>query len=235
MQIYLLLMVLAGIVAMDTTAGPQILISEPVASCTLVGFLFGKPEMGFMIGMLFQLIWFDYMPLGAVRFTDSNMAALISTVSLFSAERFFGFTESATKVAIIPALLYGVATGFIGLYLTTQIRHIRSRFSESIVFRLERGEKVSVAGFHLAGLSLSFLRGVFMALLLIPAGTIFCGLLTFLPVSFVGGLSSAIPMMWGTACAAAFTLYWIKGDKKPLLLGVIGGFVWVLMIIGRHG
>ena len=74
-----------------------------------------------------------------------------------------------------------------------------------------------------------------MAIILIPIGTIFCGITAFLPVSLVDGLSYAMPMIWGTACAAAFTLFWIRSDKKFLLLGFIGGFAWILIIISHHG
>ncbi len=56
METYLVLFLLAGIVAMDTTSGPQILLSEPLVSCSALGLLFGNPETGLMLGTFFQLV-----------------------------------------------------------------------------------------------------------------------------------------------------------------------------------
>ena len=155
METYLVLILLAGIVAMDTTSGPQLLISEPIISCLIIGILFGKPQTGFMLGMFFQLLWLGYMPLGAVSFIDGNMAALISTASLFTAEKVFEFTETLSKAAVIPAMFYAVLVGITGLYLTRIIRKRNSRRSEKLILRLETGEIPSITMWHFAGVGSS--------------------------------------------------------------------------------
>jgi PTS system mannose-specific IIC component len=230
MQPYLVLVVLAGIVAMDTTSGPQILISEPVVSCSVLGLLFGRPETGLLIGTIFQLLWFGSLPLGAVRLTDSNMAALICTASLFSAAEIFDFTVKTLQTAIIPALLFGLVCGMVGLQLTTGLRRINGRRSERMVFRLERGDILSISRWHFVGVVSSFLRGALMAVVLVPIGTIVCGLTSFIPGSIVNGISYAVPMIWGIVCASAVFVYWSRGIKKPLCVGFAGGFLWILMV-----
>ena len=232
---YIVLLILAGIVAMDTTSGPQFLISEPVVSCAALGLLFGRPEMGLMLGMFFQLLWFGYMPLGAVRFTDSNMAALISTASLFISAGIFGFNRETIAAAVIPALFFGVAAGFIGSYFRTYVRRLNSRLSEIMMSRLVKGGELSICRWHFIGVGSSFLRGMLMALVLIPAGTVLCGLTIFLPAAFIKGMALSVPMIWGTACASAVIVCVLKGNKKPLLVGAVGGILWVLMIISRTG
>ena len=74
-----------------------------------------------------------------------------------------------------------------------------------------------------------------MALVLVPAGTLLCGIISLLPGSIVTGISLSVSIIWGTVCASAITVYWLKGNKKPLVLGSVGGLIWVLMIISRKG
>lgn len=89
MGLYPVLILWGGIVALDTTSGPQLMISEPIVSCSLLGVIFGAPETGLMLGILFQLLWLGYLPLGGTLFTDNSMAAYISTASVFAASQFF--------------------------------------------------------------------------------------------------------------------------------------------------
>ncbi len=56
MEITLVLILMGGIVALDTTSGPQMLISEPIVTCSTLGLLFGRFETGLIMGMFFEAI-----------------------------------------------------------------------------------------------------------------------------------------------------------------------------------
>lgn len=228
METYLILLILAGMVAMDTTSGPQIFISEPIVSCSILGLLFGKPETGLIIGIFFQLFWLGYLPLGAVRLTDSNMAAFISSASLFTAAEIFGFTDRILVAGIIPALLFGIAAGFVGLHLTTAVRQRNGRQSEIFLSRLEKDSIQSVSGWHMAGIGLSFLRGFLMALILVPLGAAVCGLTVLAPDLLIDSITLSAPVIWGAACASAVMIFVLRGKIIPLILGAVGGFIWIL-------
>ncbi|MDZ7376332.1 MAG: PTS sugar transporter subunit IIC, partial [candidate division KSB1 bacterium] len=53
----LLVSFIGGIVAMDTAAAWQIMISQPVVACPLLGWLLGDVELGLTIGILLELPW----------------------------------------------------------------------------------------------------------------------------------------------------------------------------------
>ena len=211
-----------------------------------------------MIGIFFQLLWLGDMPLGATRITDSKMAAFVAAASLFTAAEIFNFTKVTVTAAILPALLFGYTSGIIGLHMTNIVRNINGKRSDCMISRLEQGDNkvinnkgitsrrdvacnvsksalVSINRCHLAGVGSSFLRGVFMALVLVPAGTLTCGMISLLPGSSTDVACNVSSMVWGTVCASAVSVYWLKGNKKPLITGLIGGLIWVLMIIGRKG
>lgn len=228
MEPYIWAILIAGLISSDTTSGPQILVAEPLVSCTIAGALFGDIATGLMIGSLFQLLCFGYMPLGAARFFDSNMASYLGTVSLFTAMRFNGFTSEQLAAAILPAFLISVPIGRAGLWLTTRMRHKNNQLCEIYIDRLDRGEFPSVTAWHLLGIVRSYLRGVIMALALVPVGAVACGLVVLLPGSMVHVMSHTAPMLFGTVCAAAAYVYWTRHDRKPLVLGAMGGILWVM-------
>jgi len=232
MESYLLLILLAGFVAMDTTGGPQMLISEPLITCSIVGLIFGMPRAGLMIGMLFQLLWFGYMPLGAVRIPDTNMGALIAVASLLASIDIFGLSGDSVATAVIPAVVWGAVAGKIGSRMQAVVRRRNSRYSERITESLERGESVSIFKWHLLGLGSSFFRGVAMTVVLVPPGLVICGAVLLLPPVIIEGTTASIHLLWGTACASAVIISVLKGRVKPLIFGAACGAIWLLTLTG---
>ncbi len=231
MEIPAVLILIAGIVAMDTTSGPQILISEPVVSCSILGILFGIPESGLMIGVLYQLLWLGYMPLGATRLADGNMAAFISTGALFTASGIFEFTGSVMDAAIIPSMLFAVCVAYLGLHLTYRVRKLNGKRNDKYRSHIEKGENLSVAGYHLLGIGTSVLRGILMALVLVPAGALMIGMVRFMPSKLISAMEYSSLIIWGSVSASALVFFWLKGKQKILLLGSFGGLIWMLFFI----
>lgn len=180
MEVYLLIAVLAGIAAMDTTSGPQFLFSEPIVTCPIIGYLLGAPDTGLVMGMFFQLLWLGYLPLGTVHFLDSNMAAFITTASLITADKIFNLHGVYSSAAFIFATLFGVGVGFIGMKATTYERKLNcNRFEKSL-----SGEPFGTNKFlrlHLKGIASSFLKGIILFIFLVPIGTLLIGCVRFLP------------------------------------------------------
>ena len=67
-----------GMVALDTTAVLQVLISHPLVSCSVVGFLLGNFKIAFMIGVVLELIWLNELPVGAAPFSEGNIGATVA-------------------------------------------------------------------------------------------------------------------------------------------------------------
>jgi mannose/fructose/N-acetylgalactosamine-specific phosphotransferase system component IIC len=228
MELYPVLLVMAGIVTMDTTAGPQFLVSEPFVSCSLLGLLFGNIEAGLTLGILFQLLWFGYLPLGTVHYTDSNLAAFISTASVFTAADFFGFEGVLLNASFVPAMLLAVIIGNFGLYIRNLERRLNGERSDSIIKRLENGEQPSIAVAHMTGIGIAFFKGVMMTLLFVPLGTILIGFLRFLPSPLLNAMAEASMMVTGAAAASAVMFYWVKRRHRYIFAGLVGGFLWIL-------
>ncbi len=234
MDFWPVVILLGGIVSMDTTAGPQVMVSEPLVSCTLLGVVFGMPETGVLLGILFQLLWLGYMPLGAVRFTDHDMAAFVATASLLAAVRVFGMDARMARAAVLPAMLFGILVGAVGLRLTDYLRQWNGNLSDRVMEEFESGGVTNIGRWHLLGMGMMFLKGAGMTILFVPAGVVTCGLVRFLPFGVQQALMGGSLVILGAVSASALHFYWQNGKRRYLLLGALGGVAWFFMAL-IHG
>ena len=58
-----------GFLSLDTTIAFQMLISQPIFSCGILGWIFGNPALGIEIGIMMQLLWINIIPSGATTFS----------------------------------------------------------------------------------------------------------------------------------------------------------------------
>ena len=55
-------MLMGFVVGMDTTAAFQIMVSQPLVACTLLGWMVGDPVTGALVGVVTQLLWMGKLP-----------------------------------------------------------------------------------------------------------------------------------------------------------------------------
>ena len=72
-----LLSILAGAVALDTTAAFQLMFSQPLVAGTCAGLIVGYPEVGLLVGTVLQLVWVGTLPVGGTPFPDTGLAAVV--------------------------------------------------------------------------------------------------------------------------------------------------------------
>ena len=68
---------LIGFLGLDTTIAFQVLISQPLFSCSILGWLLGNAQLGIEIGIMMQLFWLNVVPVGAVIFLEGNIASMV--------------------------------------------------------------------------------------------------------------------------------------------------------------
>ncbi|HET9869780.1 MAG TPA: PTS sugar transporter subunit IIC [bacterium] len=76
---WLLLPALLGLVSLDVSAVGQFMVSRPIVTGPLVGFLLGQPALGLEMGALIEIIWIGDLPVGAHLPIDIMMLAGVST------------------------------------------------------------------------------------------------------------------------------------------------------------
>lgn len=151
----LLLTLLGGVVALDTTSVGQFMLSRPLASGVLAGWILGDPVQGLLVGGVLEVLYIMIFPIGGGRFPEAGPATVVA-VSAASAA---GWGPGAGLAA---GILLGVVWSYLGGLSVGVQRHLNGRIApDPFAEGLSPGQ---VARDHLAAIGLDFVRGVLVTL-----------------------------------------------------------------------
>lgn len=100
---WLLLGALGALLFLDAWPVGQTMLSRPIVIGPLAGVVLGAPGEGLFWGAVFEAVYLGVLPIGAARYPDAGLAALVGTVV---ASRGDGAESAAYLVAV--ALMAGV-------------------------------------------------------------------------------------------------------------------------------
>ena len=217
---------LGGLLALDTTAVLQILISQPLVAGTILGWVLGDVQLGMQMGFLLQLLWLYQLPVGAAKIPQGNLASIIAVILIFQLDRFL---DSYLNILLLLVILYTLLVSRLGIKLITTIRNWNIRLLNRATGCLDKG-RISALG-----------RINFLALLLhfiIVVGVIY--LSVFFGKVVIKYLIPAIPMEWdsyaryiqiaviGSGIGLTLNLYKERKNLKFLALGAALGILIVV-------
>lgn len=116
---YLLPSVVMGILALDTTIAFQILLSQPIFACPIIGWLLGNPQLGFETGVIMQLLWLHILPVGSTIFPEGNIASMIICAVTIQFDHL-----PYPNLIFTSAVLIGILVSHIGAWVTVLDRKI---------------------------------------------------------------------------------------------------------------
>lgn len=124
-----LLALFGAIVYLDTTAAFQFMVCQPIIACPVYGIIAGRPEVGLFFGLIFQLLWLRALPIGAARFPEGNLGALVATAL---ATTIPPAPDGRTALVVLAvASLAGLLTAGLGRDLTASVRHLLKYLADS--------------------------------------------------------------------------------------------------------
>jgi mannose/fructose/N-acetylgalactosamine-specific phosphotransferase system component IIC len=156
------LALLGGLVIVDETAFLQVMISRPIVAGAIVGWVLGDISNGLFFGSIFELIYLDILPVGAVRFPDSGLATVVGAGVLIVSARLF---PDQIIVLWFVATLMAIVAGWIGGWSITFLRKRNNILVDKVETRLEEG-KLWAVDYHTVGILFSFLRGALLTFIL---------------------------------------------------------------------
>lgn len=154
MSDWLAVAVLGGLVGLDTTSFPQVMISRPLVAGTLTGAVLGDPVAGVAVGFIMEAFALLVLPIGATRYPESGTATVAAV----------GAYVAVAGVPLVPGALtvvvaFGLAWEWLGGETVILLRRQNGRLleqSEGVpARRLER--------LHLTAMALDFVRGAVVA------------------------------------------------------------------------
>lgn len=148
-----LLALLGGVVALDTTSVGQLMLSRPLVSGVLAGWILGDAAQGLLVGGVLEAIHIMIFPIGGGRFPEAGPATVVAVAAASMA----GWGSGAGLAA---GTLLGVAWSHLGGLSVVLQRHLNGRIApDPFTESLSPGQVVRD---HLAAIGLDFLRGVLL-------------------------------------------------------------------------
>ena len=164
------LALMAGILGLDVVSFPQAMISRPIVGATLAGAFFGAPVAGLICGAALECLALESLPVGASRYPEWGSASAVA--GAIAARGVTGDTLPH-PAAFAVAVVAGIATAWIGGISMVKHRHLIAVYARPRLPQLVEGNRNTVVGLQLFGMTVDLLRGCVIALLAyVPASLV---------------------------------------------------------------
>jgi PTS system mannose-specific IIC component len=162
-EILIALLVWGTLVGLDLVSLPQMMIARPLVAGTVAGAILGDIPTGLKLGVVFELLQYDILPVGAVRYPEYGPATIAAVTTAHAATGVLGLGLGA---------LVGLMTGLLGGLGINVLRRVNSRIVHAAALTLESGDPRALVRLHLGGL----LRDALRAALVTAVGLVLASL-----------------------------------------------------------
>lgn len=222
MMTWLYVALFGGMVGLDGTSFPQVMISRPIVAGTFTGVIFGRPVEGLVAGLIMEAFALTTMPIGAARYPEAGTATVAATAALLAATP-AGMDPGYLALALAFALAWErVASATVVL---------QRRVNGRMLIRTDAMAAEKLERRHLAAMTLDFVRGGVISL---GGGLLGAALLRILgpywglPSALTGAILLAVTAaMIGTAIPLFGGL---RTRRAAVLGGLAVGFLVLLVL-----
>jgi mannose/fructose/N-acetylgalactosamine-specific phosphotransferase system component IIC len=152
----LLICVIGGVVSIDIAAGWQVMVSQPIIACPLVGLVLGHLELGVVMGSLLELPWLIVIPTGGRHSSEANLGAVTATaLSIY----LLADQASTENIIIIISILYSLFVSFLGNHLVDFMRRTNLRLMYAADIAASEANLGKITWLNTVGLIQAFFLG----------------------------------------------------------------------------
>lgn len=188
-ELLIALLVWGTLVGVDLVSLPQMMIARPLVAGTVAGAILGDIPTGLKLGVVFELLQYDILPVGAVRYPEYGPATVAAVATAHASAGVLGLGLGA---------LVGLVTGLLGGVTINLLRRVNSRIVHAAAASLESGDPRALVRLHIGGV----LRDALRAALVTTVGL----LLAWLARPLLGGALTVRGAMLLAAAAVATAL-----------------------------
>ncbi len=145
---------IGGLVGLDSTSFPQVMISRPLVAGCLTGIVFGRPIEGTMVGAILEMFALVIQPLGAARYPEAGTGAVAASAAYLSVS-----ADGISPGILLLAVVFGLAWEWVGSISVIALRRINELLVADAMMFANMNPGV-LQRRHLAAMSLDFVRGV---------------------------------------------------------------------------
>jgi len=148
-DVLIVLLVWGTLVGVDLVSLPQMMIARPLVAGTVAGAILGDIPTGLKLGVVFELLQYDILPVGAVRYPEYGPATVAAVATAHASAGVLGLGLGA---------LVGLVTGLLGGVTINLLRQVNSRIVHAAAAQLESGDPSALVRVHVGGLVRDALR-----------------------------------------------------------------------------
>jgi len=198
----LLISVIISFLSLDITIAFQVLISSPIFSCTLLGWLLGDIQTGMELGFVFQLLWLGKIPAGAYIVPEGNIASMMAT-ALILINKEIGWTHTTLAVVFIEVLLLS----YLGSILTLYYRKFNGKILDLMLKEVEKTRVTFIVLLEVASMVVYFLAVMIFSFLALKLSQLFLpSLITLLGPIVESQLVMVKPVIIGIGLASIYPI-----------------------------
>lgn len=207
---------IGGLVGVDATSFPQVMISRPLVAGTLAGWALGDPAAGALLGALHELFGLSVLPVGAARYPEPGTATVAATAGLLAAQ--------TAAAPIWPALLLAVAFALAWERVAGSSVVLYRRGIERVLFAPGADGARPLQRRHVFVLLLDCVRAAFVALLGGALAAVFIGALAPRIALPALAVQAGIAIAAGAALGGTIGIFggWPQ-RRASLILGALTG------------
>jgi PTS system mannose-specific IIC component len=154
-ELLVALVVWGTFVGVDLVSLPQMMIARPLVAGTIAGAILGDIPTGLKLGVVFELLQYDILPVGAVRYPEYGPATVAAVATAHASAGVLGLGLGA---------LVGLVTGLFGGLTINWLRRINSRIVHAAAAQLESGDPGALVRLHVGGLLRDALRAALVTM-----------------------------------------------------------------------
>ena len=149
LELLIALLVWGTFVGVDLVSLPQMMIARPLVAGTVAGAILGDIPTGLKLGVVFELLQYDILPVGAVRYPEYGPATVAAVATAHASAGVLGLGLGA---------LVGLVTGLVGGVTINLLRRVNSRIIHAAAAQLETGDPSVLVRVHVGGILRDALR-----------------------------------------------------------------------------
>lgn len=222
----ILIGLLGSLLILDTTIVLQSLVSQPIFTCIILGWIFGDIQLGLQLGVYLQILWLSIIPVGKSVIPEGNTAAIITAVLVLR----YNQEHQIFNIVLVLAVFYSLIFAYTGSQLVDLFGKTNVKFLHYALARLDSGDphilgRINIAAilFHLVVMFILFM----VALIL---GDILFSFLYLVPIGWESYFSYGVTAILGIGIGLALPMYKERNCRLFILLGIIVGSVILFLL-----
>lgn len=215
----ILIALFGSLIVLDTTVIFQFLLSQPLITCTILGWFFGDIQLGLQIGFYLQLLWLSSIPVGAAVVPEGNVAAIITATMVLR----YHYEYQYLNLVLVSGVFYGLVISYIGGQLVVIYRKINVKLLNNVLVHIERGQIGFLNRVPFMSISLHYIMMFILIFIMLSLGDMIFPMARRVPLVWDAYCRYGVIGILGIGAGMVITLYEQKKANRYLAVGLLLG------------